>query len=149
MFINTRQKGSYYDILQVDPCASDREIHDSFRTLSDAYHPDTARGNKKLAALRYRLINEAYAALRTEETRGRYNRLLLMRKGAPKGLKLLADNDNRKSAKQTLIKDIMTRLALSKNVTENVTETAQDNTPKNKAEDIITSDNTQRDADHG
>lgn len=93
MFIDRRSKGSYYDVLMVEPSSSDSEIKDAFMKLCDIYHPDRT-SNKKIAALRFRLINEAYAALRCEEGRSRYNRLLLMKSGKPKGLNLVADNDN-------------------------------------------------------
>ena len=52
----------------------------------------------KILALRMRLLNEAFAALRTKEGRNRYNRLLLSSKGKPKGLVLKADNDNKSAA---------------------------------------------------
>lgn len=94
MFIDRRSKGSYYDVLMVEPSSSDSEIKDAFVKLCEIYHPDSTSMNKKVAALRFRLINEAYAALRCEEGRARYNRLLLMKNGKPKGLHLVADNDN-------------------------------------------------------
>lgn len=107
-----RNKGSYYDILMVSPFATDREVRDAYHKLSEICDPKTTALNKRVAALRYRLVNEAYATLRTEEGRARYNRLLLMRSGKPKGLKLRPDNDNFKNDRDRKIWTILSSLVL-------------------------------------
>jgi len=94
---NKGQK-TYYEILKISPNASDVSIRKAYVALARVYHPDKNSGNKKIAALRFRLINEAYAALKTQSGRERYNRLLLQHKTKPKGLKLSADNDNTDTA---------------------------------------------------
>ncbi len=90
---------SYYDILKISPQSSDKEIRKAYVTLANIYHPDKNSTDKKIANLRFRLINEAYAALKTSEGRKRYNKLLLASHGKPKGLRLKADNDNRVRSK--------------------------------------------------
>lgn len=109
MFIDKKSNGSYYDVLMVDPRASDLEIKQAYQKLYDIYHPEKTSMNKRIAALRFRLINEAYAALRCEAGRARYNRLLLTRAGKPRGLNLAADNDNY-NAKEKKIRDMLAGL---------------------------------------
>lgn len=106
MFIDKRSNGSYYDVLMVAPNASDADIREAFERLSMVYHPDKTTMNKRIAALRFRLVNEAYAALRSSEGRARYNKLLLMRDGKPRGLKLAGDNDNY-NPKEKKIRDML------------------------------------------
>ena len=89
---------SYYDILKIDPASCDAEVRKSYLELAQIYHPDKNPGNKKIAALRFRLINEAYATLKKQDGRTRYNRLLLMEHGQPKGIQLKADNDNKSTS---------------------------------------------------
>ncbi|PCK00409.1 MAG: hypothetical protein COA45_01115 [Zetaproteobacteria bacterium] len=92
---------SYYDILKIQPNSSDTDIRKSYLELAQIYHPDKNPGNKKIAALRFRLINEAYAALKTSDSRTRYNRLLLAQECKPKGINLKADNDNKSTSNDT------------------------------------------------
>ncbi len=98
MFERENSKRSYYDILKIDPASSDAAIRQAYLRLAQIYHPDKNPGNKKIAALRFRLINEAYAALKNQENRERYNRLLLMKQGKPAGFRLKAENDNKPAA---------------------------------------------------
>lgn len=95
MFKQENKNKSYYDILKIYPDSSDADIRKSYIELAQIYHPDKNPGNKKIAALRFRLINEAYAALKTHDGRSRYNCLLLSQQGQPKGINLKADNDNK------------------------------------------------------
>ncbi|PCI57002.1 MAG: hypothetical protein COB36_01660 [Alphaproteobacteria bacterium] len=101
MFKQENKSKSYYDILKIYPDSSDADIRKSYLELAQIYHPDKNPGNKKIAALRFRLINEAYAALKTPDGRARYNRLLLSQRGQPKGINLKADNDNRSVSNDT------------------------------------------------
>lgn len=55
------------------------------------YHPDLNPQNRSVAELRFRLINEAYAHLKTREKRAIYNHL-------QKAKALAAQNDNRANA---------------------------------------------------
>ncbi len=95
MFKHENNSKSYYDILKIQPDSSDADIRKSYLELAQIYHPDKNLANKKIAALRFRLINEAYAALKKKDGRTRYNKLLLMEQGKPKGVQLKADNDNK------------------------------------------------------
>ncbi len=103
MFRQENNDKSYYDILKIKPDSSDMDIRKSYIELAQIYHPDKNLGNKKIAALRFRLINEAYAALKKQDGRARYNKLLLMEQGKPKGIKLKADNDNESSSNDSNI----------------------------------------------
>jgi DnaJ-class molecular chaperone len=74
---------SYYELLEVPHDASDAEIKRAYRRLALRYHPDRWKSQeRRMAELRFRLINEAYAHLKTSEKRARYNNTLL------------AENDN-------------------------------------------------------
>jgi curved DNA-binding protein CbpA len=81
----------YYDVLQVSNRASDDEIKRAYRRLAMVYHPDLNPQNRSVAELRFRLINEAYAHLKTRERRIRYNHLQKTRIAVP-------GNDNRAAA---------------------------------------------------
>ncbi len=74
-----KQPVSYYDVLHVRPGASDQEIKKAYRTLAKRFHPDRNPQDKHMAALRFRLINDAYAQLKTNEKRVRYNQTLNFR----------------------------------------------------------------------
>ncbi len=100
MFRQENNGKSYYDILKIKPDSSDEEVRKSYLELAQIYHPDKNPGNKNIAALRFRLINEAYAALKKQDGRARYNKLLLMELGKPKGIQFKADNDNKSSSKE-------------------------------------------------
>lgn len=65
---------NYYQVLNVDPDASDKEIKASYRKLAFKYHPDRNEGNKQ-AADKMKAINEAYAVLSDPEKRGQYDML--------------------------------------------------------------------------
>ena len=75
---------SYYEILNVSRHSTDAEIRRAYHMLAKKFHPDRHLQNKRLAELRFRLINEAYAALKTRERRAVYNR----------HMRLKAENDN-------------------------------------------------------
>ena len=98
MFKQGENSKTYYEVLKINPDSSDAEVRNSYLELAKIYHPDNNPGNKKIATLRFRLINEAYAALKKREGRNRYNRLLLANQGKPKGMHLKADNDNKEKA---------------------------------------------------
>ena len=87
MAMDPAKRVSHYDILQVTPQASDEDIKRAYRRLAMHHHPDRHPRNRKLAELRFKLITEAYASLKTQEHRARYN-LTLPVKSAP------AKNDN-------------------------------------------------------
>ncbi len=78
-------KTSYYEILNISPKASDDEIKRAYHSLAKKFHPDRNPQNRRLAELRFRVISEAYANLKTREKRATYNR----------SRRLRAQNDNK------------------------------------------------------
>lgn len=65
---------SCYELLEVSTDASDEDIKRAYRRLALKYHPDRPNTpDRKLAELRFRAINEAYANLRTPERRAQYD----------------------------------------------------------------------------
>lgn len=85
---------SYYDILQVSPAASDRDIRSAYYKLAKRFHPDRNPEECKLSELRFRLINEAYANLKSPAERMRYNQILKRDRKTCRILKKNAGNDN-------------------------------------------------------
>lgn len=75
---------SYYEILKISPKTSDEEVKRAYHSLAKKFHPDRNQKNRRLAERNFRMINEAYAELKTREKRIAYNRLL----------RLQAQNDN-------------------------------------------------------
>ncbi|MCF8496555.1 MAG: DnaJ domain-containing protein [Alphaproteobacteria bacterium] len=69
-----RKPVSYYDILGLRPHASDEDIRQAYRRLAFRFHPDRNPQGRSVAELRFRLISEAYAHLKTPEKRALYNR---------------------------------------------------------------------------
>ncbi len=96
MFIQENKSKTFYDILKIAPDSSDEEVKKAYLELARIYHPDKNPGNRKIAALRFRMINEAYTTLKTPESRNHYNRLLRTKRNKLKTAPLKADNDNNK-----------------------------------------------------
>jgi curved DNA-binding protein CbpA len=68
---------SYYELLEISPDATDEDIKRAYRRLALKHHPDRKNSQeRRLAELRFRAINEAYAHLKTAERRTHYNRTL-------------------------------------------------------------------------
>lgn len=68
---------NYYQILEVEKNASDKEIRDSYKTLIKKYHPDIYTGNKEFAEKITAELNEAYKVLSSPEKRAEYDLSLL------------------------------------------------------------------------
>lgn len=60
-----------YEVLGVDPKASDAEIRRAYVALARRFHPDTNPGGEE----RMRAVNEAWAILGDRERRARYDRV--------------------------------------------------------------------------
>lgn len=54
---------NHYDILELHPASSVREIRRSYRKLSKLYHPDTTDLPPQVAKAKFQRLNEAYATL--------------------------------------------------------------------------------------
>ncbi len=67
---------SFYEVLKVSPRSSDADIKRAYRVLAMVWHPDRNPHNRRVAELRFRLINEAYAQIASREKRARYDRAL-------------------------------------------------------------------------
>ena len=63
----------YYQILGVGREASPDEIKKAYRKLALKYHPDKAKGDKKLAEEKFKQISEAYAVLSNPEKKKEYD----------------------------------------------------------------------------
>ncbi len=68
-----RKLKNYYRILRVGRFASREAIRRSFRKLAKEYHPDTSKLHPEEAALRIRILLEAYRILMDEGKRSAYN----------------------------------------------------------------------------
>ncbi len=62
----------YYDILEIQKNADEKEIRQAFRKLARKYHPDLNQGDKDSEA-RFKEINEAYEALSDPDSRKKYD----------------------------------------------------------------------------
>ena len=60
----------YYQILGVTPGVTQEQIHAAFRRLAKEYHPDA--GTPHASAEKFRLVKEAFEALKNEEDRRRF-----------------------------------------------------------------------------
>ena len=102
---------SYYDVLQVRPGASDADVRSAYYKLAKRFHPDVNPQERRLAELRFRLINEAYAHLKTQDNRARYNMMLKKGGHTARSLKKAAGNDNRRAPSSGLQNGFMDTLS--------------------------------------
>lgn len=66
----------YYAVLDVDPASGDEDIKRAYRKQAMMFHPDRNPQNRRMAERRFRLINEAYAHIKTASDRKRYEEKL-------------------------------------------------------------------------
>ena len=59
-------KRDYYEVLEVDKGASEREIKKAYKKLAMKYHPDRTQGDKALE-VKFKEIQEAYEVLNRSE----------------------------------------------------------------------------------
>lgn len=64
---------SYYEILELQPTASQDEIRKSYRRLALRWHPDKNPANKVVAEEKFKAIGEAYTVLSDDNQRRAYD----------------------------------------------------------------------------
>jgi tetratricopeptide (TPR) repeat protein len=77
--IEVAEKGTYYDLLGVNPASANSEIKKSYYALARTFHPDHHMGKTHLITSLQTLMfvaTEAYHALRSECHRASYDKLL-------------------------------------------------------------------------
>jgi hypothetical protein len=70
--VSRQDPNGYYRLLGLTPDCAQDEIARAFRTLAKTYHPDL--NPDPAAAIRFKLLSEAYAALSTAQGRAAYGR---------------------------------------------------------------------------
>ena len=65
-------KRDYYEVLEVDKGASEREIKKAYKKLAMKYHPDRTQGDKALE-VKFKEIQEAYEVLNDAQKRAAYD----------------------------------------------------------------------------
>src|SRR3989454_3646975 len=70
---STMGKRDYYEVLGVPRTAGPDEIKRAFRRLAKEYHPDMAKGDKKVAEERFKELSEAYEVLADADKRKVYD----------------------------------------------------------------------------
>ncbi len=88
---------SYYDVLQVSQASSDTDVRAAYYRLAKRFHPDRNPQERRMNELRFRLINEAYAHLKTTDKRMQYNRILKQDKKTLRSVKKQTSNDNKRA----------------------------------------------------
>mmetsp|Transcript_20303 Transcript_20303/g.67766 ORF Transcript_20303/g.67766 Transcript_20303/m.67766 type:complete len:399 (-) Transcript_20303:100-1296(-) len=70
----SREEPNYYDVLGVEPTATEAEIKKAFYKLALVHHPDKVSGERtEEAAEKFKLINSAYSVLSDSSARRRYD----------------------------------------------------------------------------
>ena len=64
---------NFYEILNVTPSSTEKEIKKAYRLLAKKYHPDTYPGDKNFAEDKMQEINVAYDTLSNAELRNAYD----------------------------------------------------------------------------
>src|SRR5881296_386380 len=70
---STMGKRDYYEVLGVPRTAGPDDIKRAYRRLAKEYHPDMAKGDKKVAEERFKELAEAYEVLADDEKRKIYD----------------------------------------------------------------------------
>lgn len=65
----------YYDVLEVLPEASSKDIRKAYKVQSIKTHPDKNRGNPEEAQLKFQLVSEAYQVLIDPKLRSKYDQV--------------------------------------------------------------------------
>jgi molecular chaperone DnaJ len=67
----------YYEVLSVNPGASDKEIRAAYKRLARKYHPDANKGSKS-AEESFKAVSEAYYTLSDSRRRSQYDAMRVM-----------------------------------------------------------------------
>ncbi len=73
----TAKPPTHYQVLQLQPTATDQELRQAFRGLSKRYHPDTTALPASEAEVAFRQLRQAYAVLSDPAARRLYDAALL------------------------------------------------------------------------
>ncbi len=95
---------NYYQILEIDPFASQEEIKRAYLAKLKDYHPDKRNGNNTFAFKHFQAVMEAYEALKTPEKRKAYDALLkieIYNQSQTREQPLQAKNDNKTNHRGT------------------------------------------------
>ncbi|OBA28366.1 DnaJ-domain-containing protein [Hanseniaspora valbyensis NRRL Y-1626] len=65
----------YYDVLEISPEATSKEIRKAYKVLSIKTHPDKNRDNPEEAQLKFQLVSEAYQVLIDDKLRNKYDQV--------------------------------------------------------------------------
>ncbi len=68
-------KKDYYETLDINKKADEKEIKKAYRKLAKKYHPDTYKGDKKDAEEKFKEISEAYEVLIDKDKRAKYDQI--------------------------------------------------------------------------
>jgi hypothetical protein len=67
---------TYYDVLGIDPKASDEQIKKAYKKLARTYHPDLNPKRPRSATDRFKTLQEAYSVLSDPISRQQYDELI-------------------------------------------------------------------------
>ena len=115
---------NFYEILNVKTDASSTEIKSAYLKLIKKYHPDTYKGDKVFAKEQTEQITEAYATLKDDEKRKRYDLTVL--KKVEKINKVNVDNFMKK------VKIINEKNTKNKNTKQKESKSKEKEDKKNK-----------------
>ena len=106
---------NYYEILEVDPKASNEIIEKAYKVLAKKYHPDTQSIDKKeWAEAKFKEINEAYEILSNKESRKNYD--IEFESDKDKAIKAIcAKNEHL----QHIVDELQSELNILRNQTQN------------------------------
>lgn len=76
---STAKLPTHYQVLQLQPTATDQELRQAFRGLSKRYHPDTTALPAREAEVAFQQLRQAYAVLSDPAARRLYDAALLQK----------------------------------------------------------------------
>lgn len=94
----------YYEVLEIDPSASEKEVKESFRRLTKLYHPDK-HSNSKQSHNKYMKIVEAFTVLSNKNSRTLYDSERKPKSSHRKSFKQESTNSSKSTKKDSFKKD--------------------------------------------